>query len=691
MYKTIFNKRSVFVFTQFTNKGYALFACLGKEVIVGTLSVATLSHAKADSIAVQTYRVNSDSTISIQRELDEVSITGSRAPLTISQQPRMVTVLSREEIQAAPVQSVNDLLKYVAGVDVRQRGAIGAQTDISIRGGNYEQIDVLLNGISIRDPQTGHNSFDFPVDKSEIERIEVLEGPAARVYGTSSLLGAINIVTRTPERSSLDAHIEGGSYGYLSAGGRTNYASGKWNNQVSGSYTRSDGYLRNTNGRLNTDYQGGKAFYQGNYNDEYVTVKWHAGLSVKDFGSNNFYSLSSDDQFEHTLKTYTALQAETRKGAIRWRPSIYWNRNVDRWEFYRDNPDKYPFNYHRSDVYGVNINAYFDWIAGRTAFGGDIRNEDLVSTNLGEPLDHPKDIHGTNVQYTNGLNRTNIQLALEHNFLWKRFSLSAGFIAVKNSWANMGMKLYPGIDAAYRIGDGWKLYASYNSSLRMPSATELYYSKNGHAADKHLRPEELNALEAGVKYTSKIIQADARIFHNKYKNLIDWIDDGTIDEDGNVVWKSVNFGEIKAWGFETNLRLNFRELFPAQQTLKSLSVSYCYMNQEHQEQEGIRSLYTLEYLRNKLTANLQTHLWKHLDLGVNYRLQHRTGTYQDYDKEVHRYGTYGVLDARLSWNDRKWSAYVEGNNLLDKRYVDIGNVEQPGRWVMAGIAIHLGL
>lgn len=690
MYKTIFNKRSVFVFRRFMNKGYALFACLGKEIIVGTLSVATLSHANADRIAVQMYRVDSDSTFSIERELEEVSITGSRAPLTIGQQPRMVTVLSREEIQAAPVQSVNDLLKYVAGVDVRQRGALGAQTDISVRGGNYEQIDVLLNGISIRDPQSGHNSFDFPVEKSEIERIEVLEGPAARVYGTSSLLGAINIVTRAPERNSLDARLEGGSYGTLSAGARANYVSGKWNNQVSGSYTRSDGYLRNANGSLNTDYRVGKAFYQGNYHDEYVIVRWHAGLSVKDFGSNNFYSLSSDDQFEHTLKAYTALQAETRKGAIRWRPSIYWNHNVDRWEFYRDNPEKYPFNYHRSDVYGVNINAYFDWIAGRTAFGGDIRNEDLVSTNLGELLDHPKDIHGTDVQYTNGFNRTNIQLALEHNFLWKRLTLSAGFIAVKNNWADMGMKLYPGADVAYRIGDDWKVYASYNSSLRMPSATELYYSKNGHMADKHLRPEELDALEIGVKYARKVMQADVRLFYNKYDNLIDWIDDGTVDEDGSVLWKSVNFGEIKAWGLEANVRLDIQQLFPSQRILKNLGASYCYMNQRHQEEEGIISLYALEYLRNKLTVDLQTHLWKRLDLGINYRLQHRTGTYQDINKEVHRYGTYGVLDARLCWNENNWNAYVEGNNLLVRNYVDIGNVEQPGRWVMAGIAIHLG-
>ena len=182
-------------FKHFTRKSYALFACLGKEVVIGTLSASTLTYAKAEGVS--TKPVKADTTV-MHREvtLDEVSITGSRAPMTRSQAARMVSVLERKDIETAPVQSVNDLLKYVASVDARQRGPIGAQTDVSIRGGNYEQITILLNGINICDPQTGHNAFDFPVDASDIERIEVLEGPAGRVFGTSSLLGAINIVTK---------------------------------------------------------------------------------------------------------------------------------------------------------------------------------------------------------------------------------------------------------------------------------------------------------------------------------------------------------------------------------------------------------------------------------------------------------------------------------------------------------------
>ena len=690
MYKPILNKRSVLKFTHFSNRGYSLFAVLGKEVIIGVLSVATLQHATAHNVSNEALQTSSDSTVTNKQVmLDEVSVTGTRAPLTVSQQARMVTVLSREDIQAAPVQSVNDLLKYAVGVDVRQKGALGALTDVSIRGGNSEQITVLLNGINICDAQTAHNTSDFPVDISEIECIEVLEGPAGRVYGTSSLLGAINIVTKTPPSSSLSARVEGGSYGYLAAGARANIAQGRWNNQLSGSFTRSDGYLRNKANRLNADYKTSKAFYQGNYNDSQIAVRWHAGMSVKDFGANTFYAAKYDDQFEHTFKTFTALQAENKQGKFHIRPSIYWNRSMDRFELFRGAPQKYAYNYHRTDVYGVNLNAYFDWSLGRTAFGAELRHEELVSTNLGEKLERPHHIHGTDRNYTNGINRTNLQFVLEHNIILSRFTLSAGVIAVKNSQADMNMRIYPGIDASYRMGNAWKVYASYNTSLRMPSFTELFYSVGGHKADKHLKPEELSALEAGLKYNARGISGKTSIFYNQQKNLIDWISDGTLDANGSPLWKSVNFGRINVVGVEASLSFDCRTLMPSQRFLKRFSLAYCYLNQNEKEHKGITSKYVLEYVKNKMVANLQLNLWRNLDLGLNYRLLHRMGGYIDTNNQRHNYATYGILDARLSWNTGKWTAFVAANNLLNRTYVDYGNVPQPGTWITAGISIQM--
>lgn len=674
-----FQSRKTVRFRQFQNDSYSAFRSLKVEVTIGVLSVAMLTFATPDSATAQV--VTSPQGQENLYELEEVEVTSSRAPLTLGQSARLITVLDREAIAAAPAQSVNDLLKLAAGVDVRQRGPIGAQTDIGVRGGTNEQITILLNGININDPQTGHNAAVFPVDISDIERIEVLEGPAGRVYGTSSLVGAINIVTRKADKTSADVHMEAGSFGYVSGGGRVNLLHGKLNNQLSASYTRSDGYSRTQAGSLNSDLNVLKMFYQGRYDTDDLSLSWHAGLSNKDFGSNTFYSAKYDDQFEHTFKLFTAVQAET-KGLFHFKPSIYWNRSHDRFELFRGSEDKVPFNYHRTDVFGINLNSYLDWLLGKTAFGAEFRNEDLVSGNLGEPLNHFLPIHGTERQYTQGLNRSNLSFHLEHNILLRNFTLSAGVIAVKNTWNEMPFRLYPGIDASWQFTRHFKAYASYNTSLRMPSFTELYYSVGGHKADKYLKPEEMQAYEVGMKYLSAGVRGSVSVYHHHGKNMIDWIRDTRKGDD--AVWESVNHTKVNSIGVEANLNFDFLSLLPTQRFMRNMSLAYSYIDQDKDFENYLQSQYALEYLKHKFTAQVVFNLFSHLNLNLSYRYQERKGNYQLLSGEVKPYGSFSLLDARLSWNADKYKLYVESNNLFNKTYYDYGNVPQPGRWIMAG-------
>lgn len=688
MYKPTFNKRQVLVFHHFGNKGYSLFSCLGREVVCSVLSVATLTYASAESVSTNPVVTDSISTTTAREMmLEEVSVTGSRAPLTKSQAARMVTVLERADIQQAPVQSINDLLKYAIGVDVRQRGPIGAQTDISIRGGTSDQIILLLNGINICDPQTGHNAMDLPVDLSEVVRIEVLEGPAGRIYGTSSLVGAINIVTRPARQSGTDITLEAGSFGYGKVSGRTNLKSGRWNNQLSAGYSRSDGYSRSKAGTLNTDFSGSKAFYQGQYEDEDMRLNWHLGIADKGWGSSTFYASpkwQADDQYEHTTKLYSAIQGETRRGRLRLGGNIYWNQNRDRYEGYRNMPGKMKFNYNRTDVYGASLSSYFDWIAGRTTFGAELRNEDLVSGNLGEPLPRTHHIAGTDRDYTLGLNRTNISGFLEHNLLLSRFTLSAGLVATKNTWSNMNMTVYPGIDLSYRPAPQWVLHASYNTSLRMPSFTEMYYKLQGYKADPHLKPEEMSALEAGVAYHRKGLNLSATVWHHHGRNMIDWIMDTSA---GNAAeWRSVNHTKINSIGVELTAGYSFPLLAGR---LSSVKASYSYIDQDKEQETNIVSQYALEYLRHKFVANALLQLTDRLALNMNFRWQDRIGSYTDFEGTVNDYKPFALLDARLTWAQKKWKIYVEANNLFDTSYVDYGHVPQPGLWFIGGLSLSL--
>lgn len=331
------------------------------NIIVRVIAISIFFMAASTTVL----KAQSEETDFIFDSIEEITVCGNRVPIALNKSARMVTILDSASIASSPAETVNDLLKYAVGVDVRQRGGMGIQTDIGIRGGSADQIAILLNGINICDPQTGHFGLDIPVDMNEIERIEILEGPAGRVYGTSSLVGAINIVTKNADSSSADIHLEGGSYGYLTGGARGNIKSGRFNNQISASYGRSDGYSRNTGGALNSDFNTAKAFYQGKFSDNEIDVNWYAGLSEKGFGANTFYSARYDDQYEHTSKAYFAVQAET-KGFFHFKPSIYWNYSTDRFELFRGDESIVPFNYHKTNVYGLNLNCYVETFLGKT-------------------------------------------------------------------------------------------------------------------------------------------------------------------------------------------------------------------------------------------------------------------------------------------------------------------------------------
>ena len=649
-----------------------------------TLIAAALLLQTAGSVSL--YALDTDS---LFYRMDEIEVTASSIKTTLPNAVRITNVMTADEIAAYPVQSVNDILKYAAGVDVRQRGPMGAQTDVGVRGGNFEQVAILLDGINICDPQTGHNSFDFPVDMSDIDHIEVLEGPAGRAYGSSSLMGAINIVTKTAARTSASAHAEGGSYGYAAGGANATAVAGKWNNMLSVGYGRSDGYSRNKNGGLNADFEYKKSFYKGSYTGDNLRINWHAGVSVKDWGSNTFYSVKYDDQFEHTLKTYTALQAEAKVGIVNIHPSIWWNHNQDRFELIRGSETPVPFNYHRSDVTGAALNGWFDWKLGRTAIGLELKNENLVSGNLGEPLDNPIHIKGTERDYAYGLNRTNLSVVLEHNVTIGKFAVSAGAVGVRNTWNGRVFSIYPGVDMSYRLTNRLKAFATYNTSLRLPSVTELYYSVGGYKADKHLKPEKLTSYDIGLRYTDYDgIQASVSLFYNHGADMIDWIMDITLPQEQRR-WESVNFTQVNSWGTELKASFDFETLIPSQHLLRSADIAYSYISQEKVDVQGIQSRSTLEYLKHKAVAGVRFGILPNLVLGINCRYQDRAGSYTGTDGLVYDYEPYFLTDARLQWEKRNLTVFIEGNNLTNKNYIDYGCVPQPGIWAIAGFSVSL--
>ena len=617
-------------------------------------------------------------------DLEAVAVTGSRAPMTLGTSARIVTVLDSLSIANIPAQTINDLLKYAVGVDVRQRGIMGMQTDISVRGGTFDQIAILLNGINISDPQTGHNAADFPVGTEDIDHIEILEGPAARVYGTSSLVGAINIITRKPVDNGVKVHFGAGSYRSLDGGASLSLRKGNFSSILAADALRTDGYSHNAKGGLNSDADALKAFWRGSWEGRGVDINAQAGFSNKNFGSNTFYSARFDDQFEHTAKTFASVQAET-KGAFRFKPAVYWNYGFDRFELFRANEAAYPFNYHNTNVFGANLGAALTSVAGETSFGAEFRREAIRSTNLGEPLEN-----GTG-HYVKGLGRNNYNFYLEHSLVLSRFTLSGGFSVIGNSASKRPWGFYPGIDASVRISDAWKVYASANTSLRNPTFTDLYYSVGGHSADKNLNPERMTSFEGGLKYMKSGFRAVLSLYYHHGTDMIDWIKD--LNEGEEAVWRSVNHTTVNTLGEELTLTLDFPVITGNPDFFfRSMSLGYSHIDQDKALEPNLQSAYALEYLRNKVSAQADFHIWKGFSLNLSCRWQDRMGSYEVFEGgsstgRTENYKPYTLLGARLNWITGPFRLYAEGDNLLNKVYYDHGNIPQPGLWLRAGLVV----
>jgi len=186
-----------FRFKRFARKSYSVFNSLHRVVTIGVLSGCALMSAHAVSVEPVERIMTQLSSDSIPpTELDEVVVTASRVDLPLNLVARQVTVISGRDIERAPVRSIEELLQYVAGVDILQRGPHGVQADISLRGGSFDQTSILLNGINLTSPHTGHYNFDIPVNLSDIERIEIVQGPSSLVYGAGAFAGGINIITK---------------------------------------------------------------------------------------------------------------------------------------------------------------------------------------------------------------------------------------------------------------------------------------------------------------------------------------------------------------------------------------------------------------------------------------------------------------------------------------------------------------
>jgi len=614
-------------------------------------------------------------------DLEEIEVSASRVPVLYSQIARVLTVIDRAEIERAPAGNVQDLLEYVAGIDIRQRGAEGVQADISIRGGSFDQTLILLNGINITDPQTGHHNLNLPVSLAQIERIEILEGPAARVYGPNAFSGAINIITRQPGKNSVSARLGTGSFGYWNADLTGSFKTGAMGHMLSGSRSSSDGYISNT------DFVSGGLFYSGNLELDAGKLQLQGGVSGKGFGANSFYTPVYPNQYEQVQTIFSSVKFASAS-KLNLTPSLYWRQHTDEFQLFRNNPAVWykGHNYHRTDVWGANMNSWFLWGAGKSSLGASFRSEHILSNVLGEPLDELVEITNREGFYTHSKIRKYYSLFFEHIIQYNNWFFTAGIMGNHISDHKGGMNFFPGADVSYSLTPEVKFVASVNSSMRMPTFTDLFYEGPVNAGNPDLEPEKSLSGEGGIKWATRHLSGHFIYFHRKGSNLIDWV-----KVEGDEKWRPMNHTQITSEG--TEFSLNW---YPALQLHKNLpdriQVSWLY-NQQDKAESNLLSYYILDNLRHKLVASVTKNFFNRLSIDLRFMYQDRNGGFSLYENGSYAvekpYPPFWIADVKTSYRIKDLQTYVSVSNLLNNEYYDLGNVVQPGRWIKAGISYDL--
>ena len=577
------------------------------------------------------------------QELDTILIKSTRIDLPFKESSRTITVITSEVIKNSAATNVADLLQQVAGVDIRRRGTGGSQADLYIRGGGFDQTLLLIDGIKMDDAQTGHHTMNAALPIEVIERIEIIKGPAARVFGQNAFTGAINIVTKSKLANTASVNLETGSFGQVNGSVTVGREFENSSLIAHVGVLTSDGY------RENSDYNNYNYFLKGIFNKKNQPIEVLATFFDKKFGAQNFYTPDSwgFNEYEETQNSLLGASTTFRTEKFKITPRVYWKRGQDIFLLKRDDPSFYR-NLHITNKVGVETNASYTSNAGITGFGVDVSRIFISSNNLGNR------------------NRTMANLFLEHRFKFAddKIDITPG-VAV-TYFSDFKFHAFPGLDIGFKLSENLKAYGNLGITYRIPTYTDLYYTDSSTEGNPNLKPEEAFAQEIGLKYNSGRFTSSVAIFNRDATNLIDYIRQNTTD----AKFTATNIAKVNTKGFEVNTDYRFK----INEFNQTLSFGYNYLKDDILDQNKDLSRYSLNTLKHQFITRFTSKLFKNVRQNIIYKHAERSvGT------------SYNVWDASIIVDFHTFDFTVTANNIFNADYIESGFVPMPPKNILFGL------
>lgn len=452
--------------------------------------------------------------------LDPDVITVSRTATPLSDTPSSVTIISAGEIEKNPARNLSDVIQSDAGIYVKQYGGMGQVPEVSIRGANSSHTLILKDGARLNTQNNLSPTFTGFYDLGDVEKIEIVKGPASVQYGSDAIGGVIQMVSKTPSRNGGEITGIIGENDTYKAIVRGDIAHNGFYASLSGQRLESDGTrIFNTQGRsVNAGYEqkgyAAKVGYDGEIADGSVSFGENKGINEY---SNDGATINSKRHFENRL--FNA------KGSVKVRPDVTINARYSQAndEQLADEPLAYhwitgaplPDNHYNTKSEEYDLNVKWQFTPSQNVLIGATSNQSEFDSNTITDGFKQIDTVGYYAQHQYNSDKINTQIGvrLEDNDQFGNHTVGQGAIR-------------------YHFTPATSVYANIGSAFRAPSLNELYTQWGGNT---ELKPERSISYELGVAHQyGNHTTVELSAFHNEVKDLIENPTGANINLDGKT-------------------------------------------------------------------------------------------------------------------------------------------------------------
>jgi outer membrane cobalamin receptor len=601
--------------------------------------------AGISSSLILSAQANSTSSVDLlQGKSETLVVLGSATPVPLAESPSAVLLLPLRE-DALKLATPLDPLRSDASIFLEQRGSGGAQTDLTLRGGSFEQTLVLLNGFRINDSQASHHNLDLPVPLEAMDSIQVLHGAGSTLHGADALSGAVDFLTVAPRADMLQLNAGFGSFGTNEQSLLAELSRHNWSSRLTGSHNLSTGFT------TDRDYRNETASNEDWIGSRLGLTDLLFAASDRSFGANQFYGdyLS----WERTKGWFAGIRQEF---GTQTQAAFAYRRHTDEYVLVRDDPALYENN-HIDGSWQASLRHTMPVASSSgVLMGVEADGDSIDSNNLGH---HAR-------------NRAAGYLDLDLRPAKARWGLSAG-VRAEGFSGGLRMVFAPHLASTYRLTPSIKMRASGGYGFRIPTYTDLYYSDPTTIGNPNLKPESAWSGDGGVDWNPGArLAISVTGFYSRQHDAIDYV-----RASSEQPWQAVNLSGLHFAGAESSLtwlatktqtiRIAWTNLFGAQSAL-----------------HGLQS----EYVFNYPVEN--AHVEWDAALGHQISLRNTVQVAQRYQQTA-----YPVWDMALTHDSGygKWARirpYLRLANLSNTGYEEIQGVAMPGRSITGGVSIRMG-